>query len=79
MATETAKMKTAKVKDAILNQLPLPWFAKQFADYPEPFESFRTATKSYSGVTCIDKNKGISLFDEDLNIPELDKVIQTIS
>ena len=79
MVAETPEIKTAKVKDAILNQLPLPWLAKQFADNPTPFIAFRIATKNYSGVTCIDKNKGISFFDEDLNIPELDKAIQTIS
>tara|TARA_B100000749_G_scaffold169294_1_gene130404 strand:- start:37 stop:255 length:219 start_codon:yes stop_codon:yes gene_type:complete len=72
-------MKTAKVKDAILNEVPLPWFAKEFANDPTPFETFRTARKNYNGCTRINKDTGISLFDEDLNIPELDKVIQTIS
>ena len=66
------------VKHAIQHELPLPWMAKQFANDPTPFEIFRSAKKNYSGTTRIDKNKGISLFDEDLIIEELDDVIRSL-
>ena len=72
------QMKTELVKTALTSELPLPWFAKQFVNDATPFDSFRIATKNYSGCTRIDSDKGVSLFDESLDIKALDLFIQTM-
>lgn len=75
--------KTDRIKKMFLDEFPANYMIKAalYQDQASPFRRFRDGVKSYANVTRTSNNAddGVSFFDPELDIDEIDRFIRTLT
>lgn len=76
------KTKTDLIKQMFIDEFPPNGMIKAdvYQKHESPFRRFRDGVKLYANVTRTNKNAddGVSFFDPDLDIDEIDRFIRTL-
>ncbi|PHQ84133.1 MAG: hypothetical protein COB65_06335 [Thalassobium sp.] len=72
--------KTQAIKNMFLNEFPPSGLIKHYKNAVSPFEAFRDEVKAGFGITRTRSNApdGIDFYDDELDIPEINKFIKTL-